>query len=101
VVLYETAHILSLSNFWRAYLVVARRTLVVRSYYFDIIFYNDVNDDRKYKAKGVLAKKFTEKSLNPVVAKIGLKSAVTACGAASYFGTHPPKEPEALKQFRK
>jgi len=45
-------------------------------------------------------KNLQSKILN-AVAKIGLKTAVKACGTASYFGTYQPKEPEALKQLKK
>ncbi|MDR2572329.1 MAG: cyclic lactone autoinducer peptide [Oscillospiraceae bacterium] len=42
-----------------------------------------------------------QKNILTVVAKIGLKTAEKACGTASFFGTHQPKEPEALKQLKK
>jgi cyclic lactone autoinducer peptide len=42
-----------------------------------------------------------QKSVLNAVAKIGMKTAVKACGAASYFGTYQPKEPEALKLMKK
>lgn len=33
-----------------------------------------------------------------VIAKIALKSAKTACGAASYYGVFQPKEPANIKE---
>lgn len=42
-----------------------------------------------------------QKKVLNAVAKIGLKTAVKACGTASYFGVHQPKEPEMLKQEKK
>lgn len=41
-------------------------------------------------------KKLQKKALN-AVAKIGKKTAVKACGAASFFGTYQPKEPKAYQ----
>lgn len=35
------------------------------------------------------------------VAKLALKSAKTACGAASFFGPYQPKEPANLKDIVK
>ncbi|NLK71163.1 MAG: cyclic lactone autoinducer peptide [Clostridiales bacterium] len=45
-------------------------------------------------------KELQKKVLN-AVAKIGLKTAEKACGNASFFGVHQPKEPEILKQAKK
>lgn len=42
-----------------------------------------------------------QKKVLNAVAKIGLKTAIKACGAASYFATYQPKEPEMLKQVKK
>lgn len=35
------------------------------------------------------------------IAKLALKSAKTACGAASYYGPYQPKEPANLKNIVK
>ncbi|WMJ22354.1 cyclic lactone autoinducer peptide [Paludicola sp. MB14-C6] len=38
--------------------------------------------------------------LAKTIANISLKAAIKACGAASLYGCHQPKEPEALKNFK-
>ncbi len=34
-------------------------------------------------------------------AKVGIKTAINACGAASYFLCYQPKEPASLKKYAK
>lgn len=41
------------------------------------------------------------KKLNEIVAKIALKAAISAAGAASDWSTYQPKEPEILKTLIK
>lgn len=36
-----------------------------------------------------------------IIAKVALKSAKAACGAASYYGPYQPKEPANLKNLIK
>lgn len=42
-----------------------------------------------------------KKTVAKALAAIALKSAKTACGAASCFGSYQPKEPAALKKICK
>lgn len=42
-----------------------------------------------------------KKAVLKAVAKAGKKMAVKACGNASYYGFHQPKEPKALKSLKK
>lgn len=46
-------------------------------------------------------KKEVKKNVLDVVAKISLEMAKKACGAASWWDCHQPKEPEVLKQMKK
>ncbi len=42
-----------------------------------------------------------KKILSKVIAAVSLKMAKTSCGAASKFGAYEPKEPDALKKFKR
>ncbi|MDE6021537.1 MAG: cyclic lactone autoinducer peptide [Ruminococcus sp.] len=42
-----------------------------------------------------------KKTILKAVAKAGKQMAVKACGNASYYGYHQPKEPKALKELAK
>lgn len=42
-----------------------------------------------------------KKTILKAVAMAGKKMAVKACGNASYFSFHQPKEPKALKNLKK
>lgn len=42
-----------------------------------------------------------KKTVLKVVAAAGKKMAVKACGNASYYGYHQPKEPKALCELKK
>ena len=45
--------------------------------------------------------KNVKESILDAVAKFGMHSAIKAAGAASIYGFHQPKEPEALKKLKK
>lgn len=45
--------------------------------------------------------KSVKKAFLNLLAKVGMSSAVNAAGAASSYGYHQPKEPEALKKLKK
>ena len=45
--------------------------------------------------------KYLQRKVLSAVANIGLKTAVKACGTASFFCAHQPREPEMLRQFKK
>lgn len=42
-----------------------------------------------------------KKIILKATAKAGKAMAIKACGSASFFGYHQPKEPEALKKLKK
>ena len=42
-----------------------------------------------------------KKNVLDAVAKLGMRSAIKGAGAASSYGYHQPKEPEALKKLKK
>lgn len=46
-------------------------------------------------------KKEVKKNVLNAVAKISLETAKRACGSASWWDCHQPKEPEILKQMKK
>lgn len=41
------------------------------------------------------------KRIMEAAAKVGMNTAVKACGCASLYGCHQPKEPKALKEIAK
>lgn len=45
-------------------------------------------------------KKISRKIME-AAAKVGMNTAVKACGSASLYGCHQPKEPKALKEIVK
>lgn len=45
--------------------------------------------------------KSVKKAILNVLAKAGMSSAINAAGAASAYGYHQPKEPEAVRKLRK
>lgn len=42
-----------------------------------------------------------KKTLARIIAAVSLKMAKASCGAASKFGSYEPKEPVALKKFKR
>lgn len=50
---------------------------------------------RKFKMKKI------SKKIMEVAAKVGMNTAVKACGSTSYYGCHQPIEPKSLKKMIK
>lgn len=42
-----------------------------------------------------------KKAIANIIAKMALKTAKAACGAASYYGVYQPKEPSNIKERAK
>ncbi len=41
------------------------------------------------------------KKIMETAAKVGMNTAIKACGSTSYYGCHQPKEPKVLKEIIK
>jgi cyclic lactone autoinducer peptide len=54
----------------------------------------------KIKRQEFVMKKISRKIME-AAAKVGMNTAVKACGSASLYGCHQPKEPKALKEIVK
>lgn len=56
--------------------------------------------ENKLKRQEIVMKKISKRIME-AAAKVGMNTAAKACGCASLYGCHQPKEPKALKEIAK